>query len=228
MDINFSTQNLIVSNFERNAGGKFINMVLALHPDILLQDEGLAKRKMNGVEDIESSYKDASRTFTEKSQTGQHKEYGCTELAGFNGFDLQRDTQADEKRCNGFWIDLTNQERFYFFMVDHGEGTIFHRYGNRKTIRLKNYEWIVQARGVSSENRSRQVHLENVIHVDMSSIKDQVAFNKEIRSVFDFIGVSQPNEQQVFDHFLEKLRKGFLETLKIGFNKGETNDRRTR
>ena len=224
MNINFSTKNLIVSNYQGKAGGKLINMASALHPNVLLQDERLARLKMNGEQDVMNSFDKVWWTFEEKKRTGDHIEYGCVDLAGFHGGQLDEDITYDEKDSNSLWRELTNQEKFYFFMVDHDRGMSFKRYINRRTLRLKNYGWLIEQRGIDAD-LDIQPELPNQHTVDMSSIRDQIAFNKEIRAIFDFINLPQPSEAQVFDQCLEDIRKGFLETYKIGFNKGETNDR---
>jgi hypothetical protein len=224
MDINFSTKNLIVSNYQSKAGGKLINMASALHPNILLQDERLARSKMTGEQDVKTSFDMIWWTFAEKKRTGDHIEFGCVDLTGFHGGQLEVDITHDDKASNTLWRQLTNQEKFYFFMVDHGKGTAFERYINRRTLRLRNFEWLVAQRGDDAD-LDTQPELPNQHTVDMSSIQDRVGFNKEIRAIFDFINLPQPSEAQVFDQCLEDIRKGFLETYKIGFNKGETNDR---
>ena len=221
MDINFFTEKLIVTTFQPLAGGKFINMALALHPNILFQDEKLARLKMMGKQDIEKSFQTTSSTFSKKIELGQHIEYGCEGLAGFHGGMLDSDIKADEKNCNQLWIELTNQQKYYFFMVDcsPGDEIQFKRYPNRKTLRLKNHEWIIDQRGGSPAIYNKP-DLPNSFCFDMSSIKDSIAFRKEIYSVLDFLGLAL-SDAQVFESYLEHLRKGFLQTYKIGFESGE-------
>lgn len=219
MEINFSTENLIVTNYPGKAGGKFINMVLALHPNIVFQHENLARLKMTGKQDLDSSFTTALKVLEAKRDRGVHVEYDCTLLADFNSLHLDDDIMADEKRSNQLWKELTNQEKFYFLMVDHDDGRSFKRYPNRKTLRLINFDWIVSDRGgpYPQSDKCTQEHLSNSYDLDMSSIKDTMAFDKEINKILDFIGVEQPENEELFKAHLETLRKTFLETYKIGF-----------
>ena len=223
MEINFSTENLIVSNYPGWAGGRFIQIALALHPNILFQNENLARSKMMGEQDIESSYKTASVVFDEKRKTGRHVEYGCQGLAGFHCGHLVGDITADEKLGNQLWKELTNQKKFFFFMVNPGDTKSFRRYTNRKILTLKNFEWIIEQRGGQPDEPMAE-DLTNPHSFDMNSINDSILFKNEIYSVLKYLDLPQTNDQVVFEMYLDNLRKGFLETYKIGFE-SDNDDR---
>jgi len=224
VEINFSTENLVVTNYPDWGGGKFIQMALALHPDILLQQERLARLKMEGKQDIYDSYMSVMKTFEAKKMRKHHIEYGCNFLAGFSGSHLDLDILADEKMCIQLWKTLTNQEEFYFFMVDHGDGKSFRRYINRKTLRLKNCGWIIEKRK-GSYDEPEQENLPNSFQFDMNSVKNSEDFLNEINLALDFIGVAHFRDQKVFSTHLEKIRETFLETFTIGFGKEGTYDK---
>ena len=239
MEINFSTKNLIVTNYPGHAGGKFINKALALHPKVLFQQEKMARSKMAGQQDIESSSALIQRILNAKKLRNEHIEYDCYLISDFNYLDLNKDIMADEKKCSNFWKELTNQDEFYFFMIDHGDGTAFKRYLNRKTLRLVNFEWLVddraperirelpswteKARHLSTIYRgdvyevSKMADLSNLFLFDMNSLKDSALFKEEITKVLDFIGLPIPEDDKIYFSCLEEIRNVFLETYKIGF-----------
>ncbi len=238
MEINFSTGNLIVTNYPALAGGKFINKALALHPMILLQHEKFAKMKMSGEQDIESCFAIINKILDAKKNRLEHVEYDDTLLADFNGMELYLDIKRDEEKSNELYKELTNQKKFYFCMIDHADGTAMKRYVNRKTIRLTNFEWIVDGRIEKSladlpwhekvphltrmtgdtYDQSKQANIINLHHFDMSSLQAKDLFKTEINNALNFIGLTEPAEFEVYYRCLEDLRKGFLDTYKIGFN----------
>jgi len=237
VEINFSTENLIVMNYPGMAGGKFINKVLALHPMILLQHEKFAKIKMAGEQDIESSFAIIEEILNAKKNRLEHIEFDDDLLAEFNAPELNFNDKRDEEKSNELYRELTNQKKFYFLMIDHQDGTAMKRYVNRKTLRLINYEWIVDDRIVKpladlswqeklphltrmtggTYDQSKQANIPNLHHFDMSSLQAKDLFKAEINNALDFIGLSQPEEYEVFYRCVEDLRKGFLDTYKIGF-----------
>lgn len=237
VEINFSTENLIVTNYPALAGGKFITKILALHPMILLQHQKFAKMKMAGEQDIESCFAITKKILDAKKNRLEHVEYDDTLLADFSGNDLHIDIKRDEEKSNKLYRDLTNQKKFYFCMIDHQDGTAMKRYVNRKTLRLRNYEWIVDDRIAKpladlpwhekvphltrtygdTYDQSKQASIPNLHHFDMSSLQEKELFKTEINKALDFIGLSEPEEYEVFYRCLEDLRKGFLDTYKIGF-----------
>ena len=237
MEINFNTGNLIVANYPGMTGGKFINKALALHPKILFQHEKFARSKMAGEQDIESSSAQVQRVLNAKKVRNEHIEYDDTLIANFNHGNLYQDIMTDEKICSDFWRELTNQDEFYFCMIDHGDGTAFKRYSNRKTLRLVNFEWLIDDRSPEKIRKlpwtekakhlsilsgdvyeeSRLADLSNLLPFDMTSVKDSQAFKKEITKVLDFVGLPVPKDDKIYFSCLEDIRNVFIETYKIGF-----------
>lgn len=236
MDINFSTENLIVTIYPPFAGGKFINKALALHPMILLQHEKFAKMKMSGEQDIDSSFQQVLKVLEAKKKRITHIEYDDNLLANFHQNHLDSDITADEKLSNQLWRELTNQKKFYFIMTSHYDGKPFRRYTNRKSLKLINFEWLVDQRldeplrtrtwpeKISDLNKAygglydqSMNNLPNPHPFDVSAIKSDGSFTNEIYKVLEWLGLSAPNDKELFDLNLERLRKAFLETYRIGF-----------
>ena len=217
MDINFNTDRLVVLNYPGGAGGKFISLALGLHTNILIQEKTMARRMMKQSVDPAMSFKLAMKTFEKAEETNSHFEYGCLQLAGFNSDLLNQDNTADEKVCNDFWRELTNQDKFYFFMVDHSNKNLFSRYTNRKTIRLINYDWIMKDRGIDKQDNLDQDIEGESITFNMESIKENTSFVDEVNKIFNFFGlVAETGHLEQ----LNELRERFIQTFKIGFNKG--------
>jgi hypothetical protein len=219
MNINFLTDHLLISHYPFGAGGKFIQMSLALHSRFLFQDELLAQRALDHGLSINERLKIALWPLNRKFQKRRHIEYGCTEMAGFNGGDLENDITSDMTLSNKLWKQLTNQKEFYFFMVDTFTGKTYSRYINRKTIMLINYNWILESRNLTTGDSMSELDVEspNVITFDMESIKDPGSFVNEIYKIFDWLGIEQPAHRKSFDAGLDDLRRKFLESLTIGF-----------
>ncbi len=230
MKINFNTKNLIVLNYPRGAGGKFISLALAVHPRVLIQEEKMARLMMRRGADKSMGFNLAMKTFEKSEKINSHFEFGCEALSGFNAEHLVKDLTADEKVSNDLWKELTNQDKFYFFMVDHSTESFYSRYKNRKTIRLINYDWIMKDRRIDKKVNLPFVFEENLdrnlndlsITFNMESIKDSILFVKEVNNILSFLGLDVETDST---EQIEKLRKRFMETFKTGFNKGETNDR---
>ena len=222
MDINFQTDKLVIIKYPTLAGGKFLSLCLAIHPDILHQDQWMAKTKMQKDFDQKKSLEMSKIPFSKKLKDGNtHYEFGCWQLAGFGAPALTVDIKADEKTANELWTELTNQNRYHFCMVEHTDEAIaWTRYPNRKTIILRNFEWIMEKRNKKCSevwyNNLKEENYKNRINFDMSLLQNDKAFLQEIEQVFDFLGLDK-----VEDLYLLELRNSFLETLTIGFNIGE-------
>tara|TARA_E500000331_G_scaffold356888_1_gene416647 strand:- start:1167 stop:1847 length:681 start_codon:yes stop_codon:yes gene_type:complete len=224
MEIDFTTRNLVIMHYPAGAGGKFIQMALALHPQILFQDEILAKTQMKRGLDGKKSFDIAMWTFNKKIKTGRHVELGCQRLAGFNSNHLRDDMNADEKMCNDTWRKLTNQEEFIYFMTEHGNGNQYRKYANRKVIKLKNFEWIIQARRGRQEDTGFDATLTESptsIHFDMETLRSRNKFESEIIKTLAFVGVRDIDQEAEYSEYLDKLRMTFLNTFEIGFEPGE-------
>ena len=217
MEINYDTDRLVVLRYPPGGGGKFVSLALNLSPDILIQDERLAKLQMKNKRHPLISFDSAMNTFNKKKQTNRHIEYGCNQLANFNAEDFLEDPNADQKLSNDLWKTLTNQKEFYFFMVDQTADDQYKQYKNKKVITLKNYEWILKNRNI---NVSETFDIGQDIFFNMESIQSTDAFNKEIESTLRHLGASIPVDNN-FSQQLESLRTNFLEVLSIGFLKKE-------
>lgn len=220
MDINFDTDRLIVMNYPGGAGGKFISLALGLHPDILIQEKTMARLQMREGASPRIGFDLAMKTFEKKRDSNKHFEFGCLQLANFNQYDLQDDATADERLCNDLWRELTNQNRFYFFMVDDTDLNTYSKYVNRKTIRLINYEWIMKGREIPPCGYNFEQDIDgDLIAFDMESIKENSAFIDEIYKIFNFLGLEDPIKTFDYSIQLDTLRTSFLDTYKTGFIK---------
>ena len=218
MDINFNTDRLVVLNYPVGAGGKFISLALGLHPNILIQEKTMAILMMKQGADPMMGFKLAMKAFEKTEETNSHFEFGCSQLSGFNAGMLNQDNTADEKVCNDLWRELTNQDKFYFFMVDQNNGSkTYSKYVNRKTIRFINYEWVMKDRGLDKQEFLDQDIDGESIAFNMESIKESTSFADEVYKIFKFLGlVADPGHQEQ----LNELRGRFIQTFKIGYNKG--------
>ena len=216
MVINYDTNKLIILKYPPGAGGKFLNVLLNLHPNILIQEKLMAKYQMKNMS-IEFGYELAMKTFKNIKKTGEHFEFGCNQMANFNCYDLEKDIDSDENKSNGFWKELTNQNEFYFFMVEHYAHSLYRKYPNRKTIILENYDWILEGR--NKKMKFIDSTPTNSIFFDMNSIQDNMAFNNEFEKIILWLELDMPIKTFDFYNKLESLRTNFLETYKTGFDK---------
>ena len=228
-NINFDTDKLVVLHYPIGAGGKFIQSCLALHSKILFINENFSRRKMKGNFKTGLSFELAMWPFRKKLEVGEHIEYTCTNLAGFNSHHLEKDPRADEKMCNDFWKQLTNQDEFYFFMTEHCNANPFSRYPSRQTIVLKNYDWIMKPRRNISVDilcDDTPAGANNFDTFDMNSIKERTLFEREIFKIFDYLELADP-ETPILSDKLDELRRFFLKTYKIGFDRDDMPWRKT-
>ena len=217
MDINYDTDRLIVLRYPPGGGGKFISLALNLSPDILVQDEKMARLQTKHKFHPRMSFDLAMNTFNRKKQTNRHIEYGCNQLANFNAGDLLEDPDADQKLSNDLWKILTNQTEFYFFMMDQTADDQYKKYKNKKVVSLKNCGWILQNRNINASDTN---NIGQGIFFNMESVKSTDAFCRKIKSTLQHLGASIPTNNN-FSQQLESLRKNFLEVLSIGFLKKE-------
>tara|TARA_Y100001938_G_scaffold145701_1_gene222956 strand:- start:1035 stop:1700 length:666 start_codon:yes stop_codon:yes gene_type:complete len=218
MEINFNTDRLIVLVFPSGAGGKFLSLCLNLNHNVLIQDEQLAKIQMQMIDNKKFSHALAIRTFDKKLETSNHYEYQCGRLLGYNGLLGKLNKQDQNMVTNKLFKELTNQDQFFFFLMDHIDGDVFKDYPNRKTIRLHNYKWILDARSYEFDQewaKENDLRREQGFWFDMDSIKDGKKFYDEICSVSRYLGLNFDQAER-----LETLRMKFLQTFKMGFNTG--------
>jgi len=214
VDINCNTDKLIILNYPAKAGGKFVSLCLALDPTVIHQDELLARAKIKGGTNNNTSF-NISKAVLTRGQTS-HFELGCLQLAGFNSGNK---IEEQAGLANDLWRELTHQTEFYFPMVDHSGGLWAH-YPNARHIVFKNYDWILEARGKTPKKTNEEVlKKENIVYFDSSAVKDCTAFGDEIRNLFESFGFQEPN----WNH-IEELRSIWMDTFTIGFN---NNQRRT-
>ena len=209
-EINYNTDRLIILNYPSLGGGKFISLCLALSPKVLHQDKKLAEFKINGKFNEKHSLQIARFIFKKTVKSNNHFELGCMQLAGFNSTD---EKQNQELLANELWRELTHQKEFYFCMGDHLADRWDH-YPEAYYIIFKNCEWIVEKRNrsVSKKNYEQGKKLEKIIYFDQNSIKDAGLFKQEIKKLYDFFKLEEPN----WNH-IEELRCSWLDTFKIGF-----------
>ena len=205
--INHDTDRLIVLNYPIGAGGKFIGLCLALSPEVLHQDEQLARQKMRGNSKSDESFL-VGKSVIERSQD-THFELGCRELAGFNSGNDRKDPTL----ANDLWRELTNQQEFYFCMMDH-QGNQWDHYPNARHIILKGYDWLLYGRGLPKQERAwhRNKKEEYTTTFDQGSVKNPLSFKEEIGRLYRFFSLEEPN----WDH-VEQLRSMWLDTFKNGF-----------
>jgi hypothetical protein len=205
--INYDTDRLIVLNYPIGAGGKFIGLCLALSPKVLHQDEQLARQKMRGDLRGDGSFL-VGKSVIERSQDN-HFELGCRELAGFNSGNDRKDPTL----ANDLWGELTNQQEFYFCMVDH-QGDQWDHYPNAQHIILKGYDWLLDERGLPRQERAwyRNKKEEYTTTFDQSSVKDPTSFKEELGRLYGFLALEEPT----WDH-IEQLRSLWLDTFRTGF-----------
>jgi len=210
MDINFNTDRLIVMNYPKSAGGKFISLALGLHPDILIQEERIARLQMREGASPRMGFDLAMKTFEKKRDTNKHFEFGWMHQMD--------NATADETIPNDLWRELTNQNKFYFFLADHTELNIYSKYVNRKTIKLINYEWVLKERKITRVKLEHNIDGDSIAF-DMESIKEKSSFINEIYKIFNFLGLEESIKAFDYSIQLDTLRTSFLDTNKIGFTK---------
>ena len=221
VEINYFTENLIVVYYPAGAGGKFITLALNLHQQILPQSEIFAKQKLKRNHSKKIGY-DIARSILDKTVgSKQHFELGCSQMAGFNGVDLLEDPEADQRRSNDFWKELTNQKSHYFFMICHENNDQFIKYRKKKQIILKNFDWIMQKRN-KTFNRLNFFSKKSFasLEFDMESLLSKNTFELEIEKVFNFLKL----ENNINLEFLDQLRIDFLHSFEIGFKPERIND----
>ncbi len=206
MKTNFQTENLVCLNYHFNSGGKFLSNCLAVAENNLHQHRHIATRKMKDKWDQQTSFDVSFKIMQDKKFYEKHLEFGCAKLAGFV---LQPTEELQERRTWDWFKELTHQTEYNFFMVvPYGVKNMVFKIA--KNIILKNYEWILKDRG--TEQEAELINCEDGLYFDMESIHDQKEFGKQVNILAEQLGSPAIDLQ-----LLEKLRKVFLETYKIGF-----------
>ncbi len=209
MEINHQTDRLIIINYPAGAGGKFISLCLAIAENVLHQDYQLAKskikKKLNEIGSFAISFKVLS-----KSSVDQHFELGCEQFAGFNAFYKE----WQDERSNDLWIQCTNQQNYFFCMMNNFPFNKWEDYPNSKHIILKNYDWILKERNKKIPPTIDIKTFGKYIEFDMESCKNKFTFLESINTVCDFLNIKIENKE-----LLNGLRSQFLQTFRLGFKK---------
>ena len=209
MNINFNTNNIFLICYTPGAGGKFISLCLSLSEKFLPQHSELATKKINEKWDEYRSFENVMSVFETKEKLQKHHELGCIEL-GVYGIGSIEDR---EKNSSMFWKQLTNQTEYNFCLVSESVRSDWGEYPNSKKIILKNFEWILENRGIINNKKWIIGETNNNEFIfDMNSIKNKDSFANEMINCCNFFSIVIKNID-----LLELLRLKFLETYKIGF-----------
>jgi|TARA_R110002110_G_scaffold114464_1_gene284067 hypothetical protein len=201
--VDYNTDRLIVLNFPRNGGGKFISLCLALDKNMLHQDRRAAVRKMNGKSTKQEAFEFSCSVIDQNSDV--HKELGCWPFAGFDASVSPGDQTA---KANDLWSAVSRQH-WYFFMVKHPQDYNFDHYPNAHHIAFKNYEWILKDRNSMDSQQTK--HTGN-IEFDQESIRNQSLFKNEILNLYTYFKLDEPDWNNI-----EHLRNLWLNNYKKGF-----------
>ncbi len=209
MEIDYQTKCLVIINYPVGSGGKFISLCLALADNVLHQDYYLANTKMQKKLNAKSSF-DISSKVMNKSSLGQHFELGCKEFAGFNMYNKDQQKEL----ANDLWKKCTNQEVYYFCMMNNSIANGWKDYPNAKHIILKNYDWILKARNKKIPEEVDIKTFKNYIEFDMESCKDKVSFARAIDKICVFLDIKIEDKE-----LLDSLRLDFTKTFQLGFER---------
>jgi len=207
MEVNYQTDRLIIINYPGGAGGKFISLCLAVAENILHQDYKLAKIKIQKKLNETKSF-DISSKVLNKSAPYQHFELGCYQFAGFSFFIKER----QEELANDLWRQSTNQQNYFFCMMNNRSSNAWKDYPNSKHIILKNYDWILKKRNIKIPLTVDTKTFGNYIEFDMESCKDKSSFVGSMDEVCNFLNIKIENKE-----LLDLLRLDFLKTFQWGF-----------
>ena len=222
MKINHDTDRLIVMNYPRGGGGKYLAACLAINPFICHMNEKSSKLKMKHKWGTAKSFALSMKPLEMSKLTGRHFEYGNRQMSGFKAGQVRRKPEADDKKANSTYRYLTNQNEYYFCMTESDQTNTYGRYKNARNIVLKNYEWIQKSRNISSDNNKWVVDFDdreypNSIDFDMHTLRDSdEGFVAEFEKVYKFLGL-----EMVEAEYLTRMRQAYLETVNLGFKEGD-------
>ena len=77
MNIDYTTDKLIVVNYPKNSGGNFILYCLGVHPKVLPLHKTLAKIKIKRPFDLKLGFDIARKVFEKKIKTNDHVDVVC-------------------------------------------------------------------------------------------------------------------------------------------------------
>ena len=123
IQINRETDKLVVLNYPFEGGGKFISLVLALHPKFVHQDKVLASLKMKYDYDQLWSFRYSLECIEQnKPEVDKHFEFGCFRLAGFHNDHGQM--EKDDELANNVFRTLCHNNTHYFPMVNQNKESV--------------------------------------------------------------------------------------------------------
>ena len=212
--INRQTEKLVVLNYPFEGGGKFISLVLALHPKFVHQDKVLASLKMKYDYDQLWSFRYSLECIEQnRPEVDKHFEFGCFGLAGFHQHHGQ--IEKDDELANNIFRTLCHNDTHYFPMVNQNKENAYYKYVNAKHLMYQNCDWILEGRTNSSKIRPEYKvddDRNNTHDFDMESITSFTHFYDEIHKTLLWLGLDDLEEE-----YVDTLRKKWIETYRIGF-----------
>jgi hypothetical protein len=150
--------------------------------------------------------------------TENRYEFGCEQLAGFKAGDLKHDITYDDSHANDLWHTLTNQNDYYFIMVEHDHtNSNLKRYKNRKNIVISDYHKILNLRGLRLDG-DRSFNLKDSRNFSMESVFDKDLFNREFFNLLEWLEI-----EPVVPSKLDDLRMLWISGIANGFKNNKEN-----
>ena len=136
MEKNLQTNNLIQINYPVDAGGKFISLCLAVNDQVLHQHKKIAQSKINKKWNENKSFEVSKSVILKSIKINSHYELGCLLLSGFMA---SQSIDEQNRYATDFWKELTNQNEYYFCLMNNTTTNRLSQYKNSKHITLKNW-----------------------------------------------------------------------------------------
>ena len=199
LPLNRQTEKLVILNYPFEGGGKFIGLVLALHPKFVHQERVLASLKMKYNYDQLWSFKYSSDVLSQhKPEVDQHFEFGCVGLAGFMNYEDQ--IERDDELANDVFRVLCHNDTHYFPMVNQRQENSYYKYVNAKHLMYQNCDWILEGRQHDSYKREKYYYdarpdRKNTHDFDMESITSFTHFYDEIHKTLLWLGLDDLEEE---------------------------------
>ena len=156
MDFNFNTSNLIVFQFPRYAGGKFVINCLGLSDNMVLQKQSLAQKQIDETLSLEDkkkyiieylSWEDAADGWADLRlgdvELFVNDEKQNTEVAMYH---LSLGKQDDDINDTVKFLSQQEDRHLLFPMINHSDTVYRGRYPNAKVIQFKNNDDFVRTR----------------------------------------------------------------------------------
>lgn len=238
MSFNTDTENLIIIAFNPGAGGKFLQSCLALDSDCLHPLEVYAKNKFQNDWTEEQSFKASMSLLRLSDKHQSHIEFDHGNVV--YGFSSQDNFEKQKHKTNQFFIDLTNQTRFKFFLIAHYNEyrkNISH-FTNAKHVMMVNDKKILDIRTKGAEKfytgyEEGLLQSDNPFMFDASSFWEGQKFSAEIIRLCKWLDLKIHNMD-----YIETMRAQFIKNLTIpiplfrknekwsdkGYYKGKTDE----